>query len=310
MNPAVSVIMPCHNGAAFVTRGVSSVIAQRYTDFELLFIDDGSTDGSTDLAASIRDARLRITQLEHAGVSAARNCGIRDARGELIAFLDVDDTWHADFLATTVDALTARPECALAYCGWQNVGLAGGRGQPFIPQAFDGLAHPEDLLASCPWPIHAALTRREAIQSTRGFDTSLSVGEDFLFWLEIACFHPIVRVPEVLAFYHHHGAGQASRQTLKAALQALIAQETFLSRHPAIGARLGRRRVRELTLGRLLRRGYESYWRGELDAARAIFRLVLSRGYGEPRDWLYMLPSLLPTVLHRHTLGVMRSLRG
>jgi glycosyltransferase involved in cell wall biosynthesis len=309
MNPAVSVIMPCHNGAAFVTRGVSSVIAQRYTDFELLFIDDGSTDGSTDLAASIRDARLRITQLEHAGVSAARNCGIRDARGELIAFLDVDDTWHADFLATTVDALTARPECALAYCGWQNVGLSGGRGEPYVPPALDGMGRPEELLASCPWPIHAALTRIEAVRAANGFEPALSVAEDFLLWLEVACFHPVARVARPLAYYHHHGPAQASRHALRAAMHPLAAQRLFLSRHPDIAARLGRRRARELTLGRLLRKGYESYWRGDLDTARAVFRRVLRGGYGGARDWAYMLPALLPAALHRQALGAIRALK-
>jgi glycosyltransferase involved in cell wall biosynthesis len=310
MNPTVSVIMPCYNGARYVVRGASSVLGQRFTDLELLIIDDGSSDGSADLAATIDDSRIRVLRAEHSGVSAARNRGISEARGELIAFHDVDDTWHSDFLRTMVAALAERPECALAYCGWRNIGVPGGRGEPYIPPVIDGVACPEQVLASCPWPIHAALSRTEAVKATHGFEQSLTVGEDFLLWLEIACFQPIVQVPEVLAYYHHYGAGQASRQALHAALQPLAAQEIFLRRHRAIGERLGRRSVRELTLGRLLRRGYQSYWSGDLDTARAIFRRVIRAGYGGPRDWTYMLPSLLPSPLHRHALGWMRSLRS
>jgi glycosyltransferase involved in cell wall biosynthesis len=310
MTPAVSIIMPCRNGGAHVARGVASVLAQSFADWELIFVDDGSTDGSADRAASFKDPRVRILRVAHGGVSAARNIGIAEARGRMIAFLDVDDTWDADFLQSLTKALDLQPECALAYCGWQNLGLSGGRGEPYVPPLLDGIAHPEALLASCPWPIHAALTRTDVIRARAGFDTRLVVGEDFLFWLEIACFLPIVRVPAVLAFYHHHGAGQASRQSLRAALQPLAAQETFLARHPLIAKRLGRRRVRELTFGTLLKRGYESYWKGDLDTARAIFRRVLRSGYGRPRDWTYMLPSLLPTSLHRQAVGVMRALRS
>lgn len=306
----VSVVMPCHNGIAYAARGIACVLTQRFADLELVFVDDGSSDGSADLASRIGDERVRVVRLECCGVSAARNRGLDEARAPLLAFLDVDDTWHEEFLGTMVDMLDRHPECALAYCGWQNLGVSGGRGRPYIPTAFDGLARPEELLASCPWPIHAALTRTAAVRAVNGFDRSLAVGEDFLLWLEIACFQPVVRVPQVLAFYHHHDGTQASRHALRAALQPLAAQQMFLERHPAVAARLGRRRVRELTLGALLQRGYESYWKGDLETARTVFRRVIRGGYGRPKDWTYMLPSLLPSAVHRHAVGILRSLRG
>jgi glycosyltransferase involved in cell wall biosynthesis len=305
----VSVIMPCRNGRAFLERGIASVLDQRFRDLELLFIDDGSVDGSGELASATRDTRLRVLRVAGLGVSGARNRGLAEACGRLVAFLDVDDTWHADFLAAMTDELERRPECALAYCGWQNVGLPGGRGEPYLPPALDGMGRPEELLASCPWPIHAALTRIEAVRAANGFEPALSVAEDFLLWLEVACFHPIARVARPLAYYHHHGPAQASRHALRAAMHPLAAQRLFLSRHPDIAARLGRRRARELTLGRLLRKGYESYWRGDLDTARAVFRRVLRGGYGGARDWAYMLPALLPAALHRQALGAIRALK-
>ena len=306
----VSVVMPCYNGGSLVPRGISSVLDQTLQSFELLFLDDGSTDGSADLASCQTDSRVRVVRLAHAGVSNARNRGIAEASGQFIAFLDVDDAWHPEFLAKMTARLAERPECAVAYCGWQNVGVTGGRGLPYVPRTLDGVAHPDHLLACCPWPIHAALTRTAAVRAANGFDRSLAVGEDFLLWLEIACFHPIVLVPEVLSFYHHDAGQQATRHALRAAMQPFLAQQLFLARHPSIRTRLGRRRVRELTLGRLLQKGYESYWKGDLDTARPIFRRVVRSGYGQAGDWLYTLPSLLPEQMHRQALRIARALRG
>ena len=307
--PIVSVVMACLNSARHIAASVASVRQQTLEDWEMIVVDNGSTDDTVGIVENFRDARIRVLHQPVRGVSAARNMAIADARAPYIAFLDSDDTWHPECLKIVQAALAARPDAALAYCGWQNVGASWKGTDPYIPPELDGVARPEELLASCPWPIHAAITRTQAIRATNGFELSLAVGEDFLLWLEIACFHPIVRVPQVLAYYHHHGAGQATEKALRAALQAYAAQQLFLQRHPSLIGRLGRPKVRELTLGRLLKRGYESYWRGDIDTARGIFRRVIRAGYGRPIDWTYMLPSLLPRSMHQHAVNVMRSRR-
>ncbi len=304
--PVVSVVMPCYNGARFLRTSLGSLVAQSFTDFEVVFVDDGSTDGSAEVASALADARIRVVRQSNSGVSAARNRGLASARGEYIAFLDADDTWHPAFLARMVEALAARKDAALAYCGWQNVGLAGGRGAPFVPPDYETTDKCAELIETCPWPIHAALTRREAIERAGGFDERFAVGEDFLLWMEIACFSPIVRVPEVLAYYHHHEGAQATKDRLRAALEPYRAQRTFLGRHAELRATIGRKRVRQLTLGRLLSRGYASYWAGDLEAARTVFRTVMSSGYGRPRDWRYMLPALLPGSMHAALLTRLR----
>ncbi|MCX7894142.1 MAG: glycosyltransferase [Burkholderiales bacterium] len=304
--PVVSVVMPCYNGARFLQTSLGSVIGQTFADFELVFVDDGSTDGSAEVAASMADERIRIIRQANSGVSAARNRGLASARGAYIAFLDADDTWDPAFLARMVAALATRPDAALAYCGWQNVGLAGGRGAPFVPPDYETAEKCADLIEACPWPIHAALTRRAAIEAAGGFDERFAVGEDFLLWMEIACFNPIVRVPEVLAYYHHHEGAQATKNRLRAALEPYRAQRKFLAHHPEVHARLGGGRVRELTLGRLLKKGYASYWAGDLEAARVVFRTVMRSAYGRPRDWKYMLPALLPRSMHAALLARLR----
>ena len=115
---------------------------------------------------------------------------------------------------------------------------------------------------------------------------------------------PIVRVPEVLAFYHFHGGTQASGNRGRAALHHWHAQISCLQGNASLATLLGASRIRQLTTGELLKRGYESYWHRDLPAARQIFRAVMKQGYGTLTDWKYMLPSILPELWHRWLIGL------
>lgn len=307
--PSISVIMPCYNAAAHLAASVGSVLKQTLADWELVAVDDGSIDGTLQWLHTQRDARIRVVTQPNAGVSAARNAGLGAARGRFVAFLDADDTWSPGFLGAMFDALQARPDAVLAYCGWQNVGLAAARGQPYLPPDYEAGDKIEAMFSGCPWPIHAALVRRDAVAASGGFDTRLQNAEDYALWLKLALRSPVVRVPQVLAQYHFHGGTQASQQRARAALQFLRAQRTGLAECPDLAARLGPERIRRLTLGTLLQRGYECYWHGELEAARWIFRAVMKNGYGVARDWKYMLPAWLPLPLHQRLVGGRRTVR-
>lgn len=96
----VTVVIPLYNKAEYISRTLHSVFAQSLSDFEIIVIDDGSTDGGGDAARSFSDPRLRLISQENGGVSVARNRGILEAKTEFVAFLDADDQWHPDFLAT------------------------------------------------------------------------------------------------------------------------------------------------------------------------------------------------------------------
>lgn len=300
---AISIIMPCHNAAAHLPGSVGSVLAQTFPDWELIAVDDGSSDGTLAWLQTRTDPRLRVHAQPNQGVSAARNAGLELARGQYVAFLDADDTWAPAFLSTLFAALQARPDAVLAYCGWQNIGLPDGRGAPFIPPDYETPAKRETLFAGCRWPIHAALVKREAVLAAGGFDRTLKNAEDYALWLRVAISAPIVRVPEVLAFYHFHGGDQASGDHARAALQHWQAQLNYLATHLELGAVLGKSRIRELTTGALLKRGYDRYWQRDLPAARQIFRAVMKQGYGTLTDWKYMLPAWLPVTWHRWLIG-------
>lgn len=302
--PMVSIVMPCFNGAAHLPTSVGSVLQQTFADWELIVVDDGSTDGSFDWLQAQADPRLVLIRQTNQGVSAARNAGFARARGDYVAFLDADDTWAPTFLEEMLFALQSQPQAVLAYCGWQNLGLSGGRGQPFVPPDYETAQKRETLFAGCRWPVHAALSRRKAVLAAGGFNPALKNAEDYALWLEVAGSAPIVRVPEVLAFYHFHGGEQASSNHARAALQLLHAQQQYLARHPDFASLLGRSRTREVLFGGLLRAGFDCYWRRDLPAARAIFRRVMSAGFGKPANWIYMLPALLPESAHRALLAL------
>lgn len=304
MHPLVSIIMPCYNAAAHLPQSVGSVLAQTFAEWELIAIDDGSSDGTLAWLQAQTDSRIRVFPQQNGGVSAARNAGLAHARGDCVAFLDADDTWVPDFLEKMQAALRPRPDAVLAYCGWQNLGLLGGRGEPFVPPDYENAAKAETLFAGCRWPIHAALVRREAVLAAGGFDTRLKNAEDYALWLQLATSAPIVLVPEVLAFYHFHDGGQASANKTRAAFHHLHAQRGYLARHPDFRASLGKKKARALMLGELLARGYICYWKRELPAARQIFRAVMKQGYGTLADWKYMLPAWLPESWHKKLIGL------
>lgn len=302
MAPRISIVMPCYNAAAHLPVSTASVLAQDFADWELIIVDDGSTDESPTWLAGLEDPRIQVVRQANGGVSAARNRALAMARGDCVAFLDADDTWAPDFLRRMLTALDGDPAAVLAYCGWQNLGLPGGRGEPFVPPDYESSEKEALLFAGCRWPIHAALTRREALLEAGGFDSRLRNAEDYLLWLRVAVPARIIRVPAVLAYYHFHQGQQASARHADAALQFLAAQHLYLADHPGFARRLGRTRLRQLTWGALLQRGFERYWKNDLENARPIFRTVMRHGYGRPRDWLHMLPAWLPLRLHRALL--------
>ncbi len=294
----VSVIMPCYNSAGTIRDSIASVQAQTHGNWELIVVDDGSEDLSSDIVHDMRDSRIMLIKQNNGGPANARNRGLAASKGQFIAFLDSDDTWEPTFLERMLDALDPQESAVLAYCGWQNLGLDGGRGRPFIPPDYEPLDRTETFLAGCRWPIHAVLIRKSTIDQTGGFDETLYTSEDYELWLRVVLQGKLVLVPEVLAYYLHHEGPQVTRNATLVALNHVRAQEKFIALNPDEAKRLGKSRVRHLVQGELLQRAYACYWNRDLQSARTLFRQVMRKGYGSPRDWLYMLPSLLPLQVH------------
>ena len=297
--PTVSVVMPCFNAARHLRASVASALGQSFGDLELIVVDDGSTDASNAIQRSIEDPRVRVHTQANLGVCEARNAGIRMARGKFIAFLDADDTWHVDCL-TELHAAILRSGATLAYCGWQNIGLPGPRGAPFVPPDYEDDDKLLNLFDNCRWPIHACLTRREAITTVGGFDPRFKTSEDYLLWLKIGKEHSIVCVPQVLAFYHFHGSGQATQDKARLAINHFRAQQAFLDEFPEDARKITPEARRASMEGKLAHRGLECHWARDLAHARPIFRTLLYGGHAEWRHWKYALPALLPMSVHAY----------
>jgi len=291
--------MPCFNAEATIARAITSVQAQTFPDWELIVVDDGSADNSASTILGIGDARIRLLAQPNSGAAVARNRGLVEAGAEFVAFLDSDDTWHPEFLEQMVTALQASPAAVLAYCGWQNLYPDGSAGIPFVPPDYEPLDRLETFLGGCRWPIHGALVRRSEIQTVGAFDETLQASEDYDLWLRLVARGPLVLVPAVLAYYHHHLGTQITKNRQRVALSHWMAQQNFLRENPNAALHLGKRRLRELVIGELLRQGYISYWKRDLHTARALFKKVMRAGYGRPRDWFYMLPAILPFSMHK-----------
>jgi glycosyltransferase involved in cell wall biosynthesis len=235
----------------------------------------------------------------------ARNRGLAQATGEFVAFLDADDWWRKDFLEQLHTALMENRNASLAYCGWQNTGLEGGRGEPYVPTDYEIQGKAEQFLrAASPWPIHAALVRRQAIDAVGGFQTYLPTCMDYDFWLRIGLAHPIVLVPEVMAFYRHHQGGQIISRQWRQAQNVWTVKKTFARQCPDLITGLSDKKVQSLIDGGLLRRGYDNYWRRDLVSARRIFRLALRTGSWGAKDLRYLLPALLPERLYLALIGL------
>lgn len=298
--------MPCFNGARYLEEAVRSVMEQTLREVELIVVDDGSSDASPDIVARLQaefGTRLVHARQDNAGPYAARNHGLRLARGAFVAFLDADDWWARDCLEKLQAALEGDPSAALAYCGWQNVGLEGGRGEPYVPPDYEL----EDkaarfLRAAAPWPIHAALVRRTVMDEVGGFDLDLPTCMDYDLWLRIGVARPIRLVPEVLAFYRHHQSGQITSTQWRQARNSWLVKRKFVLQHPQLVRHLSRHELKDLIDGSLLRRGYDNFWRRDLESAQRIFRMSLARGGWRAKDLVYLLPSLLPPALYRRVV--------
>jgi glycosyltransferase involved in cell wall biosynthesis len=301
--PLISVIMPCYNAQAFLREAVACVLDQTYPRVELVVVDDGSTDRSREILAGYGD-RIVLLRQSNLGPYAARNAGLRAATGDFLAFLDADDYWSLDFLERLSEAL-AGSEAVLAYCGWQNIGATDRSNDPYVPPDYEEGNKLEALLqGASPWPIHAALIRRSAIETVGPFDVSLPSCMDYDLWLRLAVARTIVRVPEVLAFYRFHGTGQISSKEWVQARNVWLVKKKFVREHPEVIARLPGKRLRELIDGGLASRAYRAYWRRDLVSAHRIFRMLLRTGYWTLKDLRYVLPALLPEAAYRGLISL------
>lgn len=216
MKSAVSVVIPLYNKAPYIERSVRSVLQQTFKDFEVIVVDDGSTDGGGDIVQQIADPRIRLIRQENAGVSAARNRGIIEAKAELVAFLDADDEWKPAFLETTL-GLFQRYAHIVAACTdfyiltekrsyFENHRFYS-KNQEYLIQDYFAvcLTLGRGLMTSS-----SAVVRRDILLDVGAFPVGVAYGEDLDTWGRLAFQGDIALVTKTLVLFHTEAKDRAS----------------------------------------------------------------------------------------------------
>jgi len=283
--PEVSVVLPSYNRLAHLRSAVESVLAQRFTDFELLIADDGSDADTRAWLAGLHDPRVRVFALLHSGnPSAVRNHALRAARGHYVAFLDSDDVWLPDKLGHQFAVLQSQPLCRWNYHASGRIDAAGNPAtwsgvKPW--QAFDG-----DIVEAL-LEVHAliatptVMAERTLLLEAGGFDEGQCFAEDYDLWLRLAMRSPVSTLAETLALVRVH-SDNYSQDRLGAHLgwARLYEKMRGLLEPPRLRRVCRRQRARSLLYVAALQRN-----RGQRRAAAGSLLAAIRDGWRFARWW-------------------------
>jgi hypothetical protein len=295
----ISVVIPVFNNADLIGRAMRSVAAQSFHDWELIVVDDGSTDASLQAAQTLAaeiESRLRVIGQEHGGSSSARNTGIAASRGRYVAFLDADDEFLPGKLARQMELLALRPELGLVYSDFAYVDFEGRR----HPSVLDELAarfRPVPAREVAPGlfacnddfhdlmtghyvvsPITAIVRRDLLVENSIRFPVDQQYSEEWLFFLDVAQHCRAGFVGEALAL-HHHRAGSLSRtSSLRNNIQQAQAIERILAKYPH-ASRASRAEARAQLAACHRQMGFDHFKSRHYAAAAQHFRKSLVQGF-------------------------------
>ena len=318
----ISVVIPLYNKELHIARAISSVLTQSITTFELIIIDDGSTDNSRHVAESFQDRRIKIVSQKNKGVSAARNAGIRFSSADLIAFLDADDEWKPSFLNTVLSIRYKYP-LAGAYGTLYEIKLPnGGKHTPMfngINENWEGIL-PSYFRASM--GLHVLHTSATAIPKSvfseiGGFKVGEKLGEDLDMWLRIALNYPIAYSCKIPPKVIYHQDSENRTHFLPVSVEKLpylITAENAV-RSGNIGHNT-KHEIIEYIASRKIGYAKLSILRGNRKEGRALLSSINTNIFQSTKNIWYFL-SFLPTFLFdfgryakRILLSLMRSRRN
>jgi glycosyltransferase involved in cell wall biosynthesis len=247
--PSVTVLLPVYNGAAYVQRAIASVLQQTYRDFELLIVDDGSTDDTPALLAALDDPRVRVVSHAHnQGLTCTLIEGVQLAQGELLARQDADDWSHPRRLDRQVQFLTRHPQVCLVGTQARVVDERGrARGRASRPLAYPSILWTH--LFDNAFVHSSVLVRRSAIEAVGGYDRAFAVAEDFELWSRVAWAGPVANLPERLIAFRRHAASVTQGSELR--LTSIEENRRIIARN--VRAQLGADSASEAELDLLAR---------------------------------------------------------
>ena len=284
-----SVVIPVFNAESYLGEAIGSALAQTLPPLEVLVVDDGSTDGSRAVAEGF-GGRVRVFSGPNAGPSAARNRGVREARGGWVAFLDADDRFEPGYLEAAEAHLASHPGVGLL-CSGVRILEEGRKTSHVIRKRSPGPAYSTaGLLESDIGTICTPLVRRDLFLASGGFDESFRANEDGHLWLRLSRVTAVHQMRDALLLYRRH-ADNASGDVLANARDSVRSLEHLVASHPEFANefRVAMRRLRGkeyLRLGRELLVAEQGF--GNLNDARAALRSAVRYRPSRLRGWVYL----------------------
>lgn len=281
MTPKVSVVVPLYNKGNYIERALLSIFHQTFRDFEVIVIDDGSTDGGGEVAAKFAGPRLRLLRCENSGPGKARNLGLEYARGELAAFLDADDAWHPEFLTRSVELLDRSGGAAAAVVSGYYDYPSGKSTQPLW--AARGLTDGPIKLTPDMNPLFvvhllaymsswSTVARKTAVLKLGGFyaGEKCTYGEDSFLWLKMLINHPIIVNMEPLVNFHREASSLSRSGRLRKVEPLVSAAEEIRKVCPLALRDLLAEVIAIRTLKTACLLGYWGKWREAKQLVRSI----------------------------------------
>lgn len=297
--PAISVVIPAYNAAQYLSEAIESVLSQTHQDFELIVVDDGSTDGTEDVVQRYGD-RVGYLRQENRGPGAAKNLGIKNSRGSLIATLDADDRWLPDKLEKQREYMQSHSEVGLVYSncstfdsnGIMTEAYDGTHRKVYRGQVFDKLLL-KNFIASI-----TVMIRRECLERVGLFPEHLKISEDWHLWLRLAKEYQVGYISDPLAMYRwqtqsltwNYAASYPYRLRVLEEIENLY-RDYFQTRQ---------RLIRRARGGVLMRYGYALFNAGDFKNSRDKYIRSIRENPFQFRSYLYLAGLLVPEWLRRH----------
>ena len=227
--PKVSVIIPAYNAMTYLPQTVESVLKQTFTDFEIIIVNDGSSDEIEQWVDTITDNRVKLVSQKNQGTAAARNTGIADAKGEYIAFLDSDDLWEASNLEKQVHCLDKNPDVGLVYVWVKSIDAKGNYLGQIYGNDPEGYVWEKLLQENIIRSGSAAMVRRVCFEKSGVFDQNIKLAEDWEMWIRIARNYSFAVIKEPLVSYRFHANNKSQNRIKGIDKFRLIIEKSFQS---------------------------------------------------------------------------------
>ena len=311
--PRISVIIPTYNSAQFLPEAVGSALRQTFPPQEVIVVNDGSTDNTEDVLEPFR-GRIHYIRQENQGPAVARNRGIAEANGDLLAFLDADDAWVPDKSEKQINLFMENPRIGLIHSLYDYLDMS--REQRLIPRHGHGGFFGECYLQCfrrCGVQTSTVLVRKNCVMDVGGFDETIRSAscEDYDLWLRIARHYEFAYVDSPLAHYRIHSTNSTTSSTERRVthLEAeLYVVRKALSDDPGLEKRIGRRGVHGRFFELYSAIAYEYHDAFMSAEARAFLSKALHHHWLDPYTWALYVANTMPSKCTRGLRSVKRAM--